>query len=440
MSNILFYFGATILSLILIMTSATPTYYHDKIQNATLPYYHLDIPTTTIFTNVFAQEDEEEDKEEEEKEDSKDKDKEEKDNEEQQEEEEKEDSKDKEEEEEKEEEQNETTTTTESQITQTELNELIANNIQQQLDQPILNLTNDHILNYTAAATTTTVQEEEQQPQLVEEVESNIVLQEPPTIPTIGKPFNATCNCFATNVPPTPTPTPPPPQPEPQIELIPVTSANIDNAQSNGQITDPAYTGFYTVSNLLDNKIDEYSFWSQAGQSSFYIELDNILDNYQVCSAELTVNKPKNIPYLLDIGVSKNYTGVIDQTTEKIPFDKCVKNMDEILMIFDSPQGSYISIGEMKLFGKKIVVEGGGGGGGSDSSPQPQQPQQPDPTIPQPQPAPYHQNNNATKINIENSTAEVDIKNSTITFKFDPQSAQATNYNVITIPNTEVVK
>ena len=413
MSNIIFCFGATtILSLILILSSATTT---------TSYYHYLDTPAI-----VFAQEEEDKEDKEEEEEQEGGEDKDSKDEEDEDKEDKEEDSKDEDKEEEGEGEQNETTT--ESQITQNELNELIAMNSQQPQQQlppqptaaaekPIMNLTGDHVLNYSSSPP--------QQPVVNTPIEESGIVLEPPVVN--GKPFNATCNCFTTTNIPAPTPPPipnPPPTPAP-IELIPVTTSNIKNSQSLGQVIDPAYTGYYTIANLLDNTIDEYSFWSQAGPSSFYIQLDNILDNYQVCAAELTVNKPNNTPYLLDIGVSKNYSGVIDQTTEQIQFDKCVKNLDEILMTFDSPQNSYISVAEMKLFGKKIT----------DTPPSPPTPTPP-PTPPQP--APYH-NNNATKINIENSTAEIDIKNSTVTFKFDPQSAQATNYNVITIPNTEVV-
>ena len=134
------------------------------------------------------------------------------------------------------------------------------------------------------------------------------------------------------------------------------------------------------------------------------------------------IPEPKNIPYVLNVFQgNKNYTGVIDQTNEQITFDNCIENMDQILLIFNpenSESTDFISIGEVKLFGKKL-------GGGEE--PTPQQP---------PTQQPYK---NATKVNISNSDALIDIKNSTITFKFDPRSAQATGYNVITIPNSKVV-
>ncbi|HET6717117.1 MAG TPA: hypothetical protein VFG90_08290 [Nitrososphaeraceae archaeon] len=267
--------------------------------------------------------------------------------------------------------------------------------IQDQLTPPINNDTTDTIVN-----TTTTFQEPE-----------SIAMTPTPT-PTPAEEegeFNATCQCKTTS-----SKKPKPPSNDPitsEQTIIPITSANIKDSKSFGQVTDPAYTSFYTVPNLLDTIIDDISFWSQAGQSSFYIHLDDTLDNYQVCSAELNVHNPKSTPYLLDVGVSKNYTGVIDQTKEKIQFEKCVKNMDEIYMTFDNVAGNYISISEIKLFGSKLT----GAATQTTTIPPTLQP----PLIPNEE----EETENATKINIENSTAEVDIKNSTITFKFDPLTA-----------------
>ena len=99
--------------------------------------------------------------------------------------------------------------------------------------------------------------------------------------------------------------------------------------------------------------------------------------------------------------------------------------MDQILMIFNSGNlvsNDFVSIGEIKLFGSKLGAEG------AVEPPSTQLP---------PQGGPYK---NATKINIANSEAQIDIKNSTIILKFDPDAAQATNYNVITIPDAKVIK
>lgn len=272
----------------------------------------------------------------------------------------------------------------------------------QTLTPPIVNATQiiqDQFNDYLTTTTTT-----EAEPIINEEKEE----------------FNATCKCKTVGSPPTvekPTTTA---VTTGQEEQIPVTSADIQESQSFGEVVDPAYTNYYVVPNLLDTIINDKSFWSQAGKSSFYIKLDNVLDSYQVCSMELNVYDPsKNTPYLLDVGVSRNYTGILDQTNERIQFEKCVKNMDEILMIFDNPSNSFVSIGEIKLFGSKL------------GTPEPQQQpamQQP-PLIP-PTTSQEEETENATKINIQDSTAEIDIKNSTITFKFDPLTAtfvQGTN-------------
>jgi hypothetical protein len=250
--------------------------------------------------------------------------------------------------------------------------------------EPIVNLTGDQILNPI--------------PVVDDAIETTTIAE-----PIIKEEFNATCKCMTTSLGTKPT------TPQQPSNQIPVTSANIVDSKSLGQVLDANYTGFYTVSNLLDNKIDDVSFWSQAGKSSFYIKLDNILDQYQVCSAELSVHKPTNAPFLLDIGVTKDYTGVIDQTTEKIQFDKCVKNMDEILMTIENPPNTYISISEIKLFGSKL---------GTTATPL-----SPPQTATIPQPTLEPKTEEANKINIQDSIAEISIKNSTVTFKFDPMTA-----------------
>ena len=202
--------------------------------------------------------------------------------------------------------------------------------------EPIVNLTGDQILN-------------------LEPVQNTAVETETATPPI--EEFNATCSCFTNNLSNPPPPPPLPQQPGVQSQ-IPVSSANIVDSNSLGQVQDVDYKGNYTVANLLDNKIDDTSFWSQAGNSGFTIQFDNTLNDYQVCSIELiNIHDPKGVPYFLDIGVSKNYTGIIDQVNGKIQFDKCVRDMNQIVMMFnkDNPESvDFISIGEIKLFGSKI--------------------------------------------------------------------------------------
>ena len=272
----------------------------------------------------------------------------------------------------------------------------------------LLNFTNDQLLNFSQPVASTAVETNTEQAQPVAQQEQ----------------FNATCSCFTDSLTGKPT-TPPlsntPNQPQQQGQ-IPITIADIIDSESLGQELDPVYTDYYKVSNLFDNVINADSYWSQAGFSGFAIEFNGILDQYQVCSIELNnIYNPKNTPYVLDIGVSKNYTGVIDQVNEKIQLDKCVRDMNQMVMMFnkDNLQSKdFISIGEIKLFGSKL---------GTTVMPpttSPEQPIIPPPLLEQPeQPNTIVPYENATKINIEDSTAEIDIKNSTVTFKFDPLTA-----------------
>ena len=142
------------------------------------------------------------------------------------------------------------------------------------------------------------------------------------------------------------------------IQQIPLTAANIISQKSLGKVIDPIYTSYYTVANLFDSKTDDTSFWSQAGNSGFSIRLDGMLNDYRVCSIELNnIPNPKNVPFILDIGTSKNYTGILNQANQRIQFDSCVNNMNQIVMIFNkgNPQSEdFISIGEIKLFGSKL--------------------------------------------------------------------------------------
>lgn len=396
-----------ILSLLLV-TSAATTFVNNNYNNNN-NFYDLTKPQY-----AFAQDDkEEEDKEEEEEEKEEDKDS-------------KEEDKEEEKEKEGEEEQKETTE---------QINETTIPTEQQQQQQAIQNELKQLIINSSLSPTGGGGGEETY-------IDPYAKPAEPVTIPTTTIPtttveeepkkenMQLSCNCTTNDIktfkPTTTTTAAPTIEQQQEEQQIQITPQDIISSKSTGEVIDEAYTGFYTVSNLFDNLINDYSFWSQAGKSSFTIQLDNILDNYQVCSAELSVHDPKNTPYSIDIGLGKTYTGIIDQMTETIQFDKCVKNIDEITMTFDPPNGDFISIGELKMFGKKLVT-----GGDDDGQ------QQPQPLPKPPQPAPYK--NNATKINIKDSTAEIDITNSTVTFKFDPQSAKATGYNIITIPNTEVV-
>jgi hypothetical protein len=339
--TLVFYFGVTILSLILLLVLAI---------------------APQVQYNVFAQDEDEKEEEESEEEEQE--------------------SNNEEEKEESEEEQQQQQEEDKTPVVEEEIVQPESNPTPMVLPEPILNFTQP--VQNTAVETATPPIEE----------------------------FNATCSCFTNNLSNPATPTP---QPDAQTQ-IPISSANIVDSNSLGQVKDGNYTGYYTVSNLLDNKIDDTSFWSQAGNSGFTIQFDNTLNDYQVCSMELNnIHDPKGIPYFLDIGVSKNYTGVIDQVNEKIQFDKCVRDMNQIVLMFNKDNlesMDFISIGEIKLFGSKL-------GAVTPTTPPVLEPVQPTkPTTKQ-----STEYENATRINIQDSTAEIDIKNSTVTFKFDPMTA-----------------
>jgi|SRR5215212_9781268 len=225
------------------------------------------------------------------------------------------------------------------------------------------------------------------------------------------------CNCTlikqnTTTPPPLPT-APAVQQPSQQLEQIILSSRINDYKVVGGAVTDPAYTNAFSPNHVFDNLIDKDSYWSQSGKAGFIATLDKPLSEYEVCSAQLTVYQPKNVPFTLKLGTQLTYNGVIDSKSKDIVFDQCVRNVDTISMAFDAGN-DFTSLAELKLFGKKISI-----------TPPPvavtapvQQEVIPElePTIPQTQ-------GTGKTITIEDSTAEIDIKNSTVTFKFDPLTA-----------------
>lgn len=247
--------------------------------------------------------------------------------------------------------------------------------------EPILNLTGDHILNPIPVVVS------------AEEQES----------------LNLNCNCTTNNTETlkrtqTPPPSLQPPllsqsQPPTQVveEQIIIPTDSLKSMKATGEITDQAYTDFYHVRNVLDNTINEFSYWSQYGvNAGFNIHLAKPIKDYEVCSVKINSANPKNIPFTLNIGSSgKNYTGIIDETVEKITLDKCVKNVNKISMSFDAIE-KYISIAELELFGIK--------------TPSP---------LPELEPA---EDKDQQVINITDSTATINIRNSTVTFSLDANS------------------
>jgi hypothetical protein len=252
---------------------------------------------------------------------------------------------------------------------------------------------------------------QEQQQQTPEEIqqpipESAITTIETPPPPPPSPPQTEEDPCNCTNIT-SPTSFIPTIQPM-ELEQI-VLKDNIEKYEANGGITDPKYTGFYNVPKAFDNTINNYSYWSQESDSSFTVDLKRPLENYDVCSVEVDTFKPENVPFEItlghDISDMKTFNGTLDREAKQIVLDSCIQNIDQISMIFDSNE-KFTSIAELKLFGKKLY----------DLEP----PQQ-EPTTDQ------SQQGNITRIDIVNSKAEINIKDSTIDFKFDPNTSKFVN-------------
>src|SRR5215218_6412651 len=178
-----------------------------------------------------------------------------------------------------------------------------------------------------------------QQPIINNQTIDPMIVNNTSSIPAPSAAATTTINCNCTSPPPT-IPTPQPSQPQeqqqPNLEHIVIDPNNIADTKSTGEITDLAYTGEYVVKNVVDNVIDETSFWSQEGDNSgFSISLVNPLYEYEVCSVEIDSKDPENVPFTLDLGIdNKVYTGVLDSETKKVELDKCVKNVNIISMTF----------------------------------------------------------------------------------------------------------
>jgi hypothetical protein len=214
------------------------------------------------------------------------------------------------------------------------------------------------------------------------------------------------CNCTVVQ-PPTPTPTPPVVT---GLEQIILSNRIIDYKVLGGSITDPRYTTHFGLKNAFDNIINNTSYWSQSGKVGFTITLDRPLSEYEVCSASIDVYKARNIPFTLKIGTAPDYNGVLDSLSKNIVLDKCITNVNSVSMYFDSGK-DFTSLAEIKLFGKRLA----------NLSPPVQTPVLP--SLPENMPVLEPNTSAGQKIEIKDSTAEINIKNSTVTFKFDPLTA-----------------
>jgi hypothetical protein len=248
------------------------------------------------------------------------------------------------------------------------------------------NISNTGAATTTTTTTTNTSEENEENCNCTEQQQGNdtTIPIEPPIVNTTE-------------------PTTPPPPPSGEIQQITIPDNKIKDFVSTGEIVNQDYTTFYNATNVIDN--NKLTFWSQYGkQTGFVINLvADTLKKYEVCNVEIFVHNPKQQPYVLTIG-PKSVNGILDSAVEKFNFsDNCVKNVNKIAMSFNSPD-RYTSLSEIELFGKDLTYV--------------------PPPPPTDKPPVIIDGENATKIEINNSNVDVQIKNSTVGFKFGEHEFQ----------------
>jgi hypothetical protein len=189
---------------------------------------------------------------------------------------------------------------------------------------------------------------------------------------------------------------------------------NIQSVESFGKYNDSAYTDFYNPSNLFDNQINTWSFWSQYGKSGISVDLKKPLDR-PVCNVEIDVFNPRNTPYNMHLTGNDtsfvDYNGNLDTANETIKIDNCQPKLVSLDFTFDAPK-KWTTISEIKLFSN--TTTGGGpieppvcGPGTHEEDGQ----CVPDVTLPP---------GNYTKLNISNSTVFANITDSKLVINLDP--------------------
>lgn len=219
----------------------------------------------------------------------------------------------------------------------------------------------------------------------------------------------------------------------------------IDKFKSVGDYEGENYTKIYTPVNVVDNLINDYSFWGQFGKSSFTIELKEKLEN-PVCSVEINTYNPKNTPFELQFN-DKIFQGVLDKQVIPMTFENCVEGVDSMSMRFDA-DGKWTVLSEVKLFSNEEVdippVECDKGYHMENGVCVPD--------VIDPPPTPEPVDSNATNINIIDSNATLNIINSTIKLQLESvkielenqtevhdNSTNNTNNQTLPISNIEVV-
>ena len=154
---------------------------------------------------------------------------------------------------------------------------------------------------------------------------------------------------------------PPPPPPITNQSQI-VLNNLIQSTTSTGEYKDPDYIAQYNVNNLFDNLINTYSFWSQKGQSSFEVILNQALKT-PLCSIEFDVYNPANQKYNFkaidtESELLLDFNGTLDASKEIVNINGCVSGVKQFGMQFTpaivtaatSGIDKWTILSEMKLF------------------------------------------------------------------------------------------
>lgn len=205
-----------------------------------------------------------------------------------------------------------------------------------------------------------------------------------------------------------------------QKEQLFVTKDNIKSIDSFGdyEAINPEYTNFYNASNLFDGKQNSYSFFSEYGPAGIDLELNNPLEK-PVCSVEIGVFNPQNTAFEFKLN-DKTLTGFLSGAVIEGNFDTCVKDLKTIEMDFAGVNATgakkWTTLSEVKLFtNDTIIIEPPICGPGTHLDPTTGQCV---PDVINPPPT----QGNVTHVNIINTTATMNVTDSTLIISIDESS------------------
>ena len=210
-----------------------------------------------------------------------------------------------------------------------------------------------------------------------------------------------------------------------QKEQLFITKDNIKSLDSYGDYEkiNPEYTNFYNASNLFDGKQNSYSFFSEYGPSGFDLELENPLEK-PVCGIEIGVYNPQNTKFDFKLN-DVTLNGTFSAATVTGDLDPCVEDLETIEMDFAGVNATgfkkWTSLSEVKLFSNETIdIEPPVCGDGTHYDPVTKQCV---PDIIEPPPV----QGNVTMVNIANTTAYMNMTDSTLIINLDEESEITTN-------------